>query len=479
MEQGFSAYQELSSASTNAASRAASEAQATIAKAMRSGHAPAQPHNPNATLSAAEVTAKGAALYGNAAKGERAAEENLRGVQSKLMLPAMLSFVAMPVMWIAKKLPLERTKTVIGSVFSSSVRALNKTKITDIVDLPANYMKAVAGQAKMAGADEWAKSALETSKSLRVTGEAVQGKVAQFAQPVTNAISGAFEKFSQTGFAKAIPDFIKNNAGKVRGASVFQVMMIAGTAAGIAATMIGSRAEKKETKVAFDNLMADMGGDVNSPFAKAVKATYKTKNKAGLAKTGLELASGVVEGVMWAAPGVGGLKMMGAMMVPQLCQSLVPECPTLGAHAALTKADAGELKIDAAARTDLWKQLIAISPNVAANGGMYNRLTTPIAKEFVARGLTAKQGAQLLNDEKAFTALASEIFAKQQAAKPAVAAGKAEAANDAHVGREPVKAVAKEMTVAISPQAANAPKLQVSGAKMHHGTVAANQLQVG
>jgi hypothetical protein len=94
--------------------------------------------------------------------------------------------------------------------------------------------------------------------------------------------------------------------------------------------------------------------------------------------------------------------------------------------------------------------------------------------------LTAKQGAQLLNDEKAFTALASEIFAKQQAAaKPVVVAGKAEAANDAHVGREPVKAVAKEMTVAISPQAANAPKLQVSGAKMHHGTVAANQLQVG
>jgi hypothetical protein len=469
MEQGFSPEGFTAAASANAASRALDEAQTAMALAARKGHATAKPHTPAAAQSAVEGAAKGAALYGNVAKGERAAEENLRGVQSKLMLPGMLSFVAMPVMWIARKLPLERTRTVIGSVFEASVRSLNKTKITELGDLPANYMRAVAGQAKMAGADEWAKSALETSKSLRVSGEVVQGKVAQFAQPVTGAISSAFEKFSQTGFAKAIPSAVKNTLGKARGASVFQVLMTAGVAVGIVATVVGSRAEKKETKAAFDNLMADVGGDANSAFAKAIKQSYGTKNNAGLAKTGLELAGGAAEAVMWAMPGAGGMKMMGAMVVPQLCQSLVPESPTLGAHAALTKADAGELKLDAAARTELWKQLVAIMPNVAANGGLYNRLTTPIAKEFVARGLTAKQGAQLLNDEKAFTALAGEIFAKQQAAaKPVV--------NHVHA---PVKAVAQEMNVHISPQAANAPKFQVAGAKLHQGTVAANQLQVG
>jgi hypothetical protein len=440
MEQGFSP----SHVTSNDAARTATQA---IERA-RTAHPTHKPKVDETALSASEAAAKGTALHGTVAKGERNAEESLRGVQSKLMLPGLFqlgAFVFMPLGWATQKLP--RVKAALGSVLVASNKMLD-TPVTQWAQMPANYMSAVAEQASEAGVQKWTASATAKSTTWKATGEAVQKSVAEYAKPFTSAITGAFEKFSQTGFAKAIPSVVKNTLGKVRGASVFQVLMTAGVTAGMAATMVGSRAEKKETKAAFDHLMADIGGDTNSPFAKAVKQTYVTKKKTGLAKTGLELASGVVEGVMWAMPGVGIVKIMTAQMVPELCKKLVPECPTLGAHAALAKADAGELKMDAAARTDLWKQLIAIMPSVAANGGEYNRLTTPIAKEFEARGLTAKQGVQLLKDENAFTALAGEIFAKQAAAAKAkehtvaaqpVATSKAEGAY--HAAEKPSMAV--------------------------------------
>ncbi len=454
MEQGFTA-------SEFAPSAAAEKAQSAMSRATRGGHAPKTPHNPEAAHSAAEAMTKGVSLYGDVAKGERKAEEAMRGVQSKLMMPGMLQFggmiAATPLMWVAGKVKLPKVKAVIGSVLKATSTALDTTKITELGQLPANYMNAVAEQAKEAGVATWEASAAAKSVSLKVSGAAAQGKAAEFAKPLTGAISGAFEKLGQSSFVKALPSVVKSSLGKVRGASVFQVLMTAGVAVGMGATLVGSRAEKKETKVAFDNLVADMGGDANSPFAKAVQKTYTQKKKWGVGKTGLELAGGVLEGVMWAKPGFGGMGMMGAMMVPQICQSLVPDSPTLGAHAALAKADAGELKIDAAARAELWKQMIVIVPNVAANGGEYNRLTAPIAKEMVARNFTAKQGVQLLSDEAAFMKFAGEVSAKQ----PAVA-----------------KSVTLDSKVAAKP-IANAPSLKIAGTKMHQGTVVENQRQVG
>ncbi len=463
MEQGFSP-------EGFAPTAAAKQAGNALSRATRGGHAPAKSTAPDNVNAAAEAVAKGTALASDVAKGERQAEESLRGVQSKLMLPAMVSFIGMPVMWLAKKLPMERTKTVIGSVFTASTRALNKTQISDLGQLPANYMKAVASQAKTSGAEQWAASAFETSKGLKVTGEAVQGKVAEFIKPVTSAVSGVVEKFGQTGFAKAMPSAVKNALGKVRGASVFQALMVAGVTAGMAATLMGSRAEKKETKAAFDNLMTDIGGNENSSFAKAVKQTYTSQKKWGVGKTGIELVGGVVDGVMWAKPGLGGMAMMGAMMVPQLAQSLVPESPTLGAYVALGKADAGEIKLDAAARTDLVKQLVAVMPTVAANGGQYNRLVTPVAKEMVSKNMTAKQVVQLLNNDQAFTALAGEVSAKQQAAKAALLKDQPKHAEKPAISQE-----AAPIQVVGEARAANQPSMKLSSIE-HQGTVNSREL---
>lgn len=438
-----------------AASTAAKSAENAIA------HVRSRKSVPHSEQSATQAVVKGTAVYGHVAKGERRAEEGLRSVQSKLMLPGILQFVGMilatPLMWATKKLP--RVKTVIGSVFKASTHALEHTKISDIGQLPANYMSAVAEQAKAANVEKWAASATATSEKLAVRGEKI-------AKPLTIAITGAVEKLSQTGLAKAMPKAITTALAKVRGASIFQVMMTAGVAVGMGATLFGARAESKESKAAFKNLLADLGGDVKSPFAKAVKASYASKKNWGVAKTGLELAGGAAEGVMWAMPGLGGMALMGGMMIPQLCTGLVPDSPVLGAYVALNKAAAGELKLDTAAQIELVKQLVAIVPTVAAHGGQYNRLNAPIAAAIVEQKMSPKAVVQLLNNDAKFTAFADEVNSKQKAAKAAQVA--------ALKDQQQVLPVASETTISGKATASNAPSLKVGGIE-HQGTLHAQQ----
>ncbi|MDX2095663.1 MAG: hypothetical protein SFW64_06980 [Alphaproteobacteria bacterium] len=219
-------------------------------------------------------------------------------------------------------------------------------------------------------------------------------------------------------------------AGRV---PVFHALLTAGIVAGIGATLLTSKAESKAAKAAFDDLSAQLGGRSDSGFLQAVKAAHKSQKGWGKAKTGLEVAGNVVDSAMWMMPGGGGMAMMGAMLVPQMIGGLVPDNPALGALVALQKEGRGELNLDREAKIELVRQLVGLMPAVAAKGGVYNRLTTPIATEIVERGMTPEQIVQLLGNNAAFTQVTSEVAAKraEQAKTPGTVDTKAPAANDA------------------------------------------------
>lgn len=233
---------------------------------------------------------------------------------------------------------------------------------------------------------------------------------------------------------------------------VFHALLTAGIVAGIGATLLTSRAESKAAKAAFDDLSTQLGGKSDSGFLQAVKAAHKSQKVWGKAKTGLEMAGNVADGAMWMMPGGGGMAMMGAMIVPQMIGGLVPDNPVLGALVALQKEARGEVRLDGAAKIELVRHLVGAMPAVAAKGGVYNRLTTPIATEIVDRGMTPEQIVQLLGNNAAFTQLTSEVAAKraQQAKTPGTVDTKAPAANDAGVAAsvQPAAGATKLMSAA-------------------------------
>lgn len=208
---------------------------------------------------------------------------------------------------------------------------------------------------------------------------------------------------------------------------VFNALLAVGITAGVGATMLAAKAESKEAKLAFDDL-SDQLRSSDSGFLDAVKKVQKSQGMWGVAKTGMKLTGVVADGAMWMLPGGGGMAMMGAVMLPQLCESLVPGNPTLGAYVALQKNERGELKLDTEAQTQAIRQLVGVMPAVAAQGGFYNRLAQPIAAEIVSRKMNTQQVIQLLGDNAAFTALSSEVAAKR--AQAATAEAKAKVAND-------------------------------------------------
>lgn len=208
---------------------------------------------------------------------------------------------------------------------------------------------------------------------------------------------------------------------------VFNALLTVGVAAGVGATLVAANAESKQAKEAFADLSNQLGNS-NSGFLQAVKNAQKSQGMMGTLKTGVKLVGDVADGVMFMLPGGGGVAMMGAVMIPQLCESLVPENKLLGAYVALQKNEAGELQLAPDGKVEAIRYLVAAMPAVAAKGGFYNRLSKPIAEEIVARNLSTADTVKLFGDEAAFTALASEVAAKQ--AQTMTADAKAKTAND-------------------------------------------------
>lgn len=232
---------------------------------------------------------------------------------------------------------------------------------------------------------------------------------------------------------------------------VFNALLTVGIVAGVGATVVAAKAESKQGKEAFADLSSQLASS-NSGFLQAVKNAQKSQGMMGTLKTGVKLTGVVADGVMWMMPGGGGMAMMGAVMIPQLCEGLVPENKLLGAYVALQKNEAGELQLAPDGKVEAIRYLVAAMPAVAAKGGFYNRLSKPIAEEIVARNLSTADTIKLFGDEAAFTALASEVAAKQ--AQTMTAEAKAKTANDNPKAASALAAEAPQHPAAVRAQAA-------------------------
>ena len=256
------------------------------------------------------------------------------------------------------------------------------------------------------------------------------GKTIGSAQAIETYKSAAGESL------KTMVKTVGKAAGRI---PLFSALVGAGVVAGIGASILIARKDSKEAKQATAELTADLGEFKDSGFMKAIKAAHKKEGGARIAKTGLEVFGGAVDGALMTMPGAGGAAMMGAMMVPQLCSGLVPDNLLLGSYIALKKSESGELKFEKPEqKLELVKQLVAALPSVAAHGGIYNRLVTPVAAEMIKQEMPVKSMVQLLANDAAFNKFASEVNAKVQAQKAAattVGHGEAKSTADAAIAK--------------------------------------------
>ena len=236
---------------------------------------------------------------------------------------------------------------------------------------------------------------------------------------------------------------------------VFNALLSVGVTAGIGAVLVTAHGESKEAKAAFKKLNTELSDAPNSGFMKAVKAAQKKAGKWSSAKTGMRMVGEVAEGSMWMMPNGGGASMMGAMMLPQLCEMMVPGNTLLGALEALDKGDKGQVALKPSDRIQLMSQLIGSMDTVASHGGQYNRLAKAMAAEMQERGYKYHDLVQLLGNDAAFSKFAAEVGAKQQEEAANIAA-EAKAA-------EPVKAP----SIASGPTGPTT-RIGVGAAEAHH-----------
>lgn len=371
-------------------------------------HAPSHPSKTPATeKNGVALAGRTAVALSEESKSERHAQQALSGVQSKLMWPVMLQLGGI-LTWPISKLPLPRINTVLASVFKAIPEAFTKTNFSNFTQLPANYMKEVAGHAQAVKLDGWASKATNASAKWATRGETAG-----------NWLSKIFAGFKDSKIVQAMPGAVKRAASKIGSTNLFTGLLVAGVTAGVGASLFGARAESKEAKEAYKTLMADLGTD-QGEFARAIKAEYSSKTNMNLTRAGLETVGGAINGVVMSNQHMVGFGMIAASMIPDFAAMLIPEKPLLSAYMTLKQADAGQMTLEPAQRAQIFKGLIALVPSVAQHGGEYNRLATPIANAMADKKMTAVQVVQLLNNHEAFTKFAAEVSAKQKATEAAV-----------------------------------------------------------
>lgn len=295
----------------------------------------------------------------------------------------------------------------------------------------------LTGEAKV-GALKEVSEQLGTMLRTNVVAGADAVRAHKVAQHLTKAVSSATVAHTYEAAAgESLRQMVKTVGKSLANIKVFPALMVLGATAGLAATVLSARAESKQAKETYKDLLTQLEGHEQSGFMKAVKSSYGKEKYSRFAKTGLEVVGGVADGAFMALPGGGGAAMMGAMMLPQICGTLVPDNPLLGAYEALKQNEAGKLKLPAEQTLELTRHMIAAMPSVEQHGGIYNRLVTPIAKEIESRKLSVREFVQLLADDSKFTAFAAEVNQKQQAKAEQAKAGKDALAAHAETPNKP------------------------------------------
>jgi hypothetical protein len=216
------------------------------------------------------------------------------------------------------------------------------------------------------------------------------------------------------------------NAMKMGGrSSVLAGIITVGAAAGVAAAFAVAKKDNKEAKQALSDMKQDVGNADHPMIQSASKMEKKLNGRRFIGATAQAAGEGLNATMMGFAGGgmASNAAMMGAQMgLPQVAQMLVPQNQVLNAYANLKKVEQQGVKIEPEQKLQLMKQLVAGLPSVEQQGGIYNRLTEPVAKEILSRNLNLRDTMRLLTNDRQFTELAAEVKGKQDALRAAAAA---------------------------------------------------------
>lgn len=252
--------------------------------------------------------------------------------------------------------------------------------------------------------------------------EITQGQ--QLRDAVKGAQSAVKAAESHAGAAsKGLGGMVKNLAKTAGRSSVTTAVITVGVAAGVAATWMLANKRSKDSKALLDDMKRDLGGD-HAILREATKVHAKQKWRgfaaAGVSTAAESLTIGTMNGL--SAPGfAGGAALMGAQMgLPMISQMLVPENAVLDAYGALKQIEAGKLQVSPEQHEYFVRMLVSSEPQVAAHGGMRNKLTAPIAQKLIAKKLTTSQLMKEIGTPSVVLGMATEAYKEIEAAQAPV-----------------------------------------------------------
>jgi hypothetical protein len=265
-------------------------------------------------------------------------------------------------------------------------------------------------------------------------------KIAAAAKPAGKAVHYAA---ALAGGTRAMGKALFQVAGRV---PVFSAVVATGVVAGGIAAFLRAGNEKLTAKQALKDMKRDLG-DANHPLITQAEKIEKTSKSRRYLAAGLNTVSEAA----YIAPmnGLTGVMLVTgvATQLPQLATAIMPENQVLGAYRTLKQAEKHKQALPPQQRAELISHLVAAVPAVHHQGGLYNRLTQPIAIELASRTMTTQELLQFLASPEKFTALSKEIAARE--------AQKAEAA----------KAALKTPTAPAVTAKTDAPALSIAAAK--------------
>jgi hypothetical protein len=374
-----------------------------------------------------------------------------------VMMPAL---VASALGGIAGFVRRQRSAVVLGGTGHALMQGTRRTTMNapftmaaDVVDAFAEKTIEVASKhgekSRVAG---WIDPITKKAASLRVSGEGMNAKAGAFFAPVKNAFFGAAEKIG-------VGAPVGKAAGFVGRLPVFAGIAVVAAGAGMTSIWLNRSKQSAEGKRALNELKADFpaGHPVLAEAQKIVGKQGARTAVSALMNSANEALFVAFEATPHMGMGVGMASMMGAQVaLPALGDLMVAENPVLDASVRLKQIDAKEIQVPAGQHVHFIRQMIGAMPQVAAKGGVFNRLGGAMAQKLVADGATYPQVVALLNDPQKFDAMARECSTAMDAAKtspaPAanapVAAAPALAHNDNDHLRHAPKAQIQAMSAA-------------------------------
>jgi len=261
-------------------------------------------------------------------------------------------------------------------------------------------------------------------KSLVKIAETSEGELAQRAGHVLkyvekSAASAGMAHHFSAAETQGLAGIVKAAGKAVGRVPVFGAIMGIGMTAGLSAIVMTHRKENREAKQARDEIAAAIGE--NSVLMQSIDEAYHKNKRNHLTKSGLTSVSTIANGMMAASSTAGGMGYMAASMLPAGVSAFVKEDMTLNAYANLRHEETSGQKLPPEAKLAMIRQLVASVPAVAKAGGIYNKLTMPVAEAIQDQNLSAQDTMKLLSNETKFSELATQVMEKQKAAQAAVA----------------------------------------------------------